>query len=587
MSTATSVTSRRDYYPRCSLILLGAVLMLGCWLVMMMSLAPMASAASEPISWSEPNLIDPEGSYHAGISGLACPSTGLCVAVDAAGNILSTTKPDAAIGPWDIAKVEHHELTGISCPSEQLCVATDAFGDVLTATKPTAGASAWTVTNVDENNDLRDISCSSVELCIATDEVGNAVVSTDPTGGTSSWTVVNIGGNQDLSRVFCVPLTSLCVVIANPGRFLTSTNPTGGVGAWTSGSVADAGYMYGLSCASTELCVATNGEGNVITSSNPGGGASTWSVTHLGRDTSLSGISCPSNQLCVGGSFVVSTEPLGGPDAWFSSSLEGKNAITNVSCPSVAYCVATDDAGNVRIGTLTGASTVRTGGVPINTKPPAITGNLVEGQTLTVLPGEWVNTPTERHYQWLTCSPENSSAGGCTEIPGATSTTYQLTAADVGLTIAVVETVSNACGEGKPTWPVFTSDIQPASESEPVASEEKTGEHPSGSSETKGAPIEGGQTTGGGSMLNIGGTPTGNVGQRPGIKILPDLVACSVPRLEGKTLIQAKKLLKHDHCQLGKVTRRNSHLKHPVVLSQKPGTKKILPAGAKISVELT
>ena len=51
-------------------------------------------------------------------------------------------------------------------------------------------------------------------------------------------------------------------------------------------------------------------------------------------------------------------------------------------------------------------------------------------------------------YQWLRC---NAPAGdGCTEIAGATGTSYTLTAADVGKRLRVRETAANAGGPGTP-----------------------------------------------------------------------------------------------------------------------------------------
>jgi streptogramin lyase len=61
---------------------------------------------------------------------------------------------------------------------------------------------------------------------------------------------------------------------------------------------------------------------------------------------------------------------------------------------------------------------------------------------------------------------------------------------------------------------------------------------------------------------------------------------CVVPRLEGKTLTQAKKLLARAHCRLGRVTRPATHTHTLVVVSQRPAAKKTLPSGAKVSLRL-
>lgn len=80
---------------------------------------------------------------------------------------------------------------------------------------------------------------------------------------------------------------------------------------------------------------------------------------------------------------------------------------------------------------------------PANTTPPAITGTAAVGQTLTVTPGTWANTPVPPlTYQW-------KRAGAA--IAGATGTSYVVQAADAGATLSVTETASNAAGSASAT----------------------------------------------------------------------------------------------------------------------------------------
>jgi hypothetical protein len=80
---------------------------------------------------------------------------------------------------------------------------------------------------------------------------------------------------------------------------------------------------------------------------------------------------------------------------------------------------------------------------PSNTALPTIGGKPVEFETLTASNGTWSGTPTSYTYQWQDCS---STGESCTNITGATATTYKLTANDVGHTLRVVVTASNAGG---------------------------------------------------------------------------------------------------------------------------------------------
>ncbi len=75
-------------------------------------------------------------------------------------------------------------------------------------------------------------------------------------------------------------------------------------------------------------------------------------------------------------------------------------------------------------------------GPPItNNTLPSITGTPKMGQTLTADPGTWSETGASYAYQWLR---------GASDIPGATSSTYQPVAADVGSPLAVRVTASKS-----------------------------------------------------------------------------------------------------------------------------------------------
>jgi len=85
-------------------------------------------------------------------------------------------------------------------------------------------------------------------------------------------------------------------------------------------------------------------------------------------------------------------------------------------------------------------------GPPTNTSAPTISGTAQQGQTLTASPGSWSGSPTSYAYQWQDCQ-----SSSCTNISGATGSTYTLQSADVGKTIDVVVTASNSAGSGSAT----------------------------------------------------------------------------------------------------------------------------------------
>jgi hypothetical protein len=93
---------------------------------------------------------------------------------------------------------------------------------------------------------------------------------------------------------------------------------------------------------------------------------------------------------------------------------------------------------------------------PANSAPPSIAGDLTAGQTLTEVPGAWSNDPTSYAYRWTTCDP---STGTCSVV--GTEQSLLLSEADVGDTIAVAESASNAGGSGAAVSSPTTAPVQP------------------------------------------------------------------------------------------------------------------------------
>jgi hypothetical protein len=102
------------------------------------------------------------------------------------------------------------------------------------------------------------------------------------------------------------------------------------------------------------------------------------------------------------------------------------------------------------------------GGGGGGTPPPAIVTNPVVsgvaavGQTLTSTQGAWTNSPTAYAYQWQQCSSLGTS---CTNISGATGSSYQLQAGDAGHEVRSEVEAENAGG-----WSGFV----PSAATEPV-----------------------------------------------------------------------------------------------------------------------
>ena len=105
-----------------------------------------------------------------------------------------------------------------------------------------------------------------------------------------------------------------------------------------------------------------------------------------------------------------------------------------------AVVTASNSAGSAKA--TSAASAAITTGPPVNTELPAISGTAKEGETLSASTGAWAGgEPFSYTYQWESC---NSSGESCSNISGASSSTYELTASSVGNTLRIVVTAKNS-----------------------------------------------------------------------------------------------------------------------------------------------
>ena len=150
--------------------------------------------------------------------------------------------------------------------------------------------------------------------------------------------------------------------------------------------------------------------------------------------------------------------------AWQDCDTAGNNC-TNISgATATTYTLAAGDVGHTiksvvtatNEGGSTSAASAATAVVatlappppPSNTALPVVTGTTTQGQTLSTSNGSWSGSPTSYSYRWRQC---DSAGNNCTNISGATATTYTLAAGDVGHTIKSVVSATNAGGSGSAT----------------------------------------------------------------------------------------------------------------------------------------
>lgn len=102
--------------------------------------------------------------------------------------------------------------------------------------------------------------------------------------------------------------------------------------------------------------------------------------------------------------------------------------------------------------------------LPANTQLPAISGAATQGSKLTASTGTWTNSPTSYAYRWQDCT----ASGVCTNISGATSSTYTLQSSDIGDRVDTVVTASNAYGSTSAASTITSIVTGPSTSGDPV-----------------------------------------------------------------------------------------------------------------------
>jgi hypothetical protein len=91
--------------------------------------------------------------------------------------------------------------------------------------------------------------------------------------------------------------------------------------------------------------------------------------------------------------------------------------------------------------------------VPVNNVAPVITGTVEVGDTLACSQGTWSPTPTSYAFQWQRM---NDNA---TDIPGADSSSYVVTADDTGHTLRCKVIATNNTGDSDPAYSAETIEV--------------------------------------------------------------------------------------------------------------------------------
>ncbi len=257
------------------------------------------------------------------LTGVSCPAASLCVAVDAAGNAVTSTAPTAGRHAWTVTRIDTNTtqknsdngdsvlLRDVSCPSTSLCVAVDAVGDALTSTAPTAGSAAWVATHIDGNRTqdctgsglacqppLVGVSCPSTSECAAVDFAGNVLTSDHPSSAASPWSSATTDGGalSSLYGVSC-PTSAFCATVDGFAGKVITFDPTVASRQLTRSLPYS---LDGIWCPSRSLCLASveteGGISGLLGSFDPASPDSTWRLSSLGG---VNAVACPRSDVCL------------------------------------------------------------------------------------------------------------------------------------------------------------------------------------------------------------------------------------------------------------------------------------------------
>jgi len=220
------------------------------------------------------------------------------------------------------------------------------------------------------------------------------------------------------------------------------------------------------------LVTGTNPAG-ADTATSPASGVVLPPAPAVAQDPTVSGTPREGALLTAGPATFTGAQPMTTSVRWQRCDADGSGCQDIAGATDPTYRLTGADVGKtIRVietatnaGGNTSATSARTGGVagraPVNVVPPVLGGEPVEGEELTSSAGDWDGTaPLTTSIRWQRCDADGT---GCTDIPGATGTTYRLVAADAGHVVRSMATASNVVGDAsEPSRPSAAVRAKPA-----------------------------------------------------------------------------------------------------------------------------
>lgn len=273
------------------------------------------------------------------VTGLSCPTTSWCMAVDSGGNAVSYDGSDWS-SPVSVTSLE---LLGVSCSSSSFCAAVDGAGDLLTYNDGTWTTETGLLSGFSFGGD--PVSCPSSSFCVAV--FGSRVAYYNG----SSWSATTIDSTDaDLSGVSCLSETE-CIAVDSSGEAFSYNGSSWSEKTIDSHASSAAINLEQVSCLSATTCVAVGYDGYAEVLSG-----TTWSSpASVANGDSITALSCDTSQgYCVLGSFggLYYLEESSGSYG-FTSSVQplgnGDTFLQAVACVDTS-CFAVSQANTVYYG---------------------------------------------------------------------------------------------------------------------------------------------------------------------------------------------------------------------------------------------
>jgi hypothetical protein len=261
---------------------------------------------------------------------------------------------------------------------------------------------------------------------------------TPPIGFALAWQRCDAGGGSCVTIDGATGQTYL-VTAADIGSTLrvleTATNGEGSVGAQSAPTAVVTGLTAPVGTGDPVVSGATFDGATLTTTTG------TWTGTQLtysyqwvrcNADGGLpDGSNCPSVPGATGSAYTLGSTDIGRRMRVQVTAANAAGSATAASNPTAVVEQST------------------TTGPPRVVVEPSISGTLVQGRLVLASVGTWAGvTPLSYDYQWMRCGADGGlpDASNCTAISGASTSSYTLSADDVGARLRIRVTASNDLG---------------------------------------------------------------------------------------------------------------------------------------------